>query len=420
MIKVNVDNRTIFCNDNLSVLRGINSNCIDLIYLDPPFNKKKQFFAPIGSEAEGAEFKDYFGKVDIKEEWLGLIADEYPLLAEYIQGIGNIGHKSNKYYLCYMAIRLIEMHRILKETGSLYLHCDQTMSHYLKLLLDCIFGEDKFRNEIIWCYHGPGSPGMRQFNRKSDSIFWYSHGDNWTFNANDVRIPYKDPKQSLRRAFSTSGDFTEDEVNVYRQRGKVPENWWEMRIAPRSRKEYVGYPTQKPIALLERIIKASSSKGDMVLDPFCGCATTCVAAERLERQWMGIDISRKAWDLVNLRIKKEVPEDLFRGKADLQTTLPKRTDKGQTMPDKNISKKDKKRILYGRQHGYCNGCEYPFQFKNLTVDHIVADGNDDLDNLQLLCNFCNSAKGKYKDMPALRARLRADDLINDRRDKYER
>ena len=173
-------NRTIFCRDNLEILRGIDSETIDLIYLDPPFNKKKEFTAPIGSSAEGAVFHDYFREEDIKEEWLGLIADQYPNLYQYIHGIGNIAHKSNKYYLCYMAIRLIELHRILKDTGSLYLHCDTTMSHYLKLLLDCIFGDGNFRNEIIWCYKSGGA-SPKYFSRKHDTIFFYSKGENYNF-----------------------------------------------------------------------------------------------------------------------------------------------------------------------------------------------------------------------------------------------
>ena len=155
-------NRTIFCRDNLEVLRGIDSNTVDLIYLDPPFNKKKQFTSPIGSSAEGASFKDYWGLEDVKSAWIEILKEKHPKIANFLATTDNIGHKSNKYYLTYMAVRLIEMHRVLKETGSVYLHCDPTMSHYLKLLMDCIFGYQNYINEIVWCYHGPGSPNMRQ------------------------------------------------------------------------------------------------------------------------------------------------------------------------------------------------------------------------------------------------------------------
>ncbi|MCX8502040.1 MAG: DNA methyltransferase, partial [Alphaproteobacteria bacterium] len=143
-------NRTVFCRDNIEVLRGMDSASVDLVYLDPPFNKKRNFHAPIGSSAEGASFKDIWYEEDTKEEWIGLIADRHPILHDYLQGIEKIGNVSNKYYLVYMAIRLLELQRIVKDTGSIYLHCDETMGHYLKLLMDCIFGDDYFRNEIIW------------------------------------------------------------------------------------------------------------------------------------------------------------------------------------------------------------------------------------------------------------------------------
>ncbi len=328
-----IKNRTIFCHDNLEILRGIDSDCVDLIYLDPPFNKKKTFTAPIGSNAEGASFSDIFREEDVKDDWLLDIKEDHYFIHDLLSTVKTIEGRAsyNFCYLAYMAIRLLECHRILKETGSLYLHCDPTMSHYLKLLLDCIFGEINFRNEIIWCYHGPGSPKMRQFNRKSDSIFWYSKSKVWTFNGDDVRVPFKDPNQSLRRAMSPDGTFSNADVKEYREKGKIPENWWEIRIAARSKTEYTGYPTQKPLSLLERIIKASSNVGDVVLDPFCGCATTCLAAERLGRQWIGVDVSIKAFELIKERMKKEVEgegtffaEDL----VDFQTSPPKRTDTG--------------------------------------------------------------------------------------------
>ena len=330
---MNLQNRTIYYRDNLDILKGINSECIDLIYLDPPFNKKKVFTAPIGTSAEGASFKDYFKEEDVKDEWLLTIKEDHYDIHSFLMGIKDYANKYNYCYLCYMAVRLIECHRILKNTGSIYLHCDPAMSHYLKILLDCIFTEKNFRNEIVWCYHGPGSPKMRQFNRKTDSIFWYSKGKTWNFNADSVRVPFKDPKQSLRKAMSTTKSFTNEDIIKYRNKGKVPENWWEMRIAARSKNEYTGYPTQKPIALLERIILASSKEGDVVLDPFCGCATSCVAAERLGRKWIGIDISYKAFDLVRLRLNKEIAGHKEGGLdwdnvVNCYTSAPKRNDLG--------------------------------------------------------------------------------------------
>ena len=311
----------------------MNSACIDLIYLDPPFNKKKTFTAPIGTSAEGAEFHDIFREEDIKDEWVDSIRFENHTLYSYLNGVKKFSNLYNYCYLVYMSIRLIECRRVLKETGSLYLHCDPTVSHYLKIMLDCIFGEQRFRNEIIWCYHGPGSPKMRQFNRKADHIFWYSKGQKWAFNGDSVRVPYKDSQQSLRRGMSPSGEFTQEEVEEYRKKGKIPENWWEIRIAARSHKEYVGYPTQKPLALLERIIRASSNKGDMVLDPFCGCATTCIAAERLEREWIGIDVSIKAYELIQKRLKREIHDGLLEYKKPFYSQKSPKRDKSDIATD---------------------------------------------------------------------------------------
>ena len=324
MSRLNVRPRTIFCRDNLDILKGMNSECVDLIYLDPPFNKNKIFAAPIGSSAEGAEFKDIFREEDLKDEWVDSIERDNHRLYTLLAGIKEFGGLYNYCYCVYMAIRLMEIKRILKPTGSIYLHCDPTMSHYLKLILDCIFGENNFRDEIIWCYTGPGSPYMRQFNRKHDTIFWYSSGKKWTFNKDDVRVPYKDPNQRPRKVFDTGSAFEPQNIADMQKRGKVPETWWQIAIAARSKKEYNGYPTQKPLKLLDRIIRASSNKGDLVLDPFCGCATTCVAAEKLARTWIGIDVSQKAYELVKMRLAKEVPTNLFRGEPNFSTTPPKR------------------------------------------------------------------------------------------------
>ena len=313
-MQTNIENRTIYCHDNLEVLQGINSNCVDLIYLDPPFNKKKTFTAPIGTHAEGASFKDIFTQQDMKEEWIQTIKEDHFAIYRLLEAVRDIESRTsyNFCYLAYMAIRLIECHRILKETGCVYLHCDHTMCHYLKLLLDCIFGEKNFRNEIVWCYTGPSNT-KRYFPRKHDSVFFYAKDKSspYTFNAHAVKIPY-----AKLETGKTGGIFKR--AATLDTRGKIPEDWWEENrdhLTPvgRIKNQLVGYPTQKPLALLERIIKASSNPGDMVVDPFCGCATTCVAAEKLERQWIGIDISVKAYELVKQRIVREAvrPDVLF-------------------------------------------------------------------------------------------------------------
>lgn len=223
-----------------------------------------------------------------------------------------------------MAIRLIECRRILKDTGSIYLHCDPTMSHYLKLLLDCVFGEKRFKNEIVWCYTGPSNT-KRYFPRKHDVIFYYSKGDDWIFNADAVRVPYVKLETG-----KTSGIFKQEAT--LSKAGKIPESWWDdLTPVGRIKNERTNYPTQKPRALVERMIKASSNEGDMVLDPFCGCATACVAAENLNRQWIGVDISIKAYELVQKRLGKEIKCDLFDPKKNIgfHTDPPTRTDTGE-------------------------------------------------------------------------------------------
>ena len=321
---LNLENRTVFCKDNLDILKGINSNCIDLIYLDPPFNKKKVFTAPIGSSAEGASFRDIFREEDVKDEWVQTIKEDHYKVHNFLMGIKNIESKNsyNFCYLCYIAIRLIECHRILKNIGSLYFHCDPTMSHYLKLLLDYIFNENNFRNEIIWKYETGGIP-RKDFSRKHDVILRYSKSDEYIFNSKDIKE--KRSEEVLRR-IATGNESATRSTGEFRH----PSDVFLISSINAMAAERIGYPTQKPLKLLEQIIKASSNKGDIVLDPFCGCATTCIAAEKLDRQWIGIDVSIKAYELVKERLKKEVanPENLleYNKKLHFSTIPPKRTD----------------------------------------------------------------------------------------------
>ena len=374
-------------------MRGMNSESVDLIYLDPPFNSNSNYAAPIGSEAAGAEFKDTWTLSDIDIAWLDLIETRHPALNRVIQAAMT---KSDKSYLIYMAVRLLELHRILKSTGSIYLHCDPTMSHYLKLVMDAIFGRSNYRNEIVWCYTGPGSPGMRQFNRKHDTIHWYSIGNAWTFNGDTVRISHNDKTKDNFKAELRGSGFVEGEYDL--AEGKIPETWWAqakgngLAIAARQKNQYVGYPTQKPLALLERIIKASSNEGDVVFDPFCGCATTLVAADHLHRQWVGIDISKKAVDLVIGRIKQD--QGLF-SEIIARNDIPQRTD---IIVLRLYNSLDNKKHLYGQQAGNCNGCYEHFETRHLEVDHIIArsmGGTDHIENLQLLCGNCNRVKGNH-------------------------
>ncbi len=374
-------------------MRGMNSESVDLIYLDPPFNSNANYAAPIGSKAAGAEFKDTWNLTDIDIAWLDLIEAKHPQLNRVIQAAMT---PSDKSYLVYMAARLLEMQRILKPTGSIYLHCDPTMSHYLKLVMDAIFGRKAFGREIIW--HLRGASGYKalanDWVRGHDTLLYYVRQSGGVFNKQ--WLPYDEAQLKRFSKIDERGRRYKPitkERRLYLDDAKgVPATtvWSDIASFQTvvNAKERTGYPTQKPLALLRRIIAASSNKHDMVLDPFCGCATTCIAAEELQRQWIGIDISPKAADLVQMRMKENLGM-LYDGSH--RTDIPTRTDLG-AIPHYKTHKK----TLYGYQGGHCNGCSEHFKPQNLTVDHIIprsSGGTDHLDNLQLLCGYCNSVKG---------------------------
>ena len=378
---------TIWTGDCLEIMRGMNSETIDLIYLDPPFNSNANYAAPVGSQAAGAAFKDTWSLSDVDAEWINLIELRQPAVHRVLLAAMT---NSDKSYLVYMAARLLEMPRIMKPTASIWLHCDPTMGHYLKLLMDAIFGRRNFRNEIVWCYTGPASPNQRQFSRKHDSLFWFAGEGQWTFNRDAVRIPHH-PKTKANFKPGLQGSGFDQDDYVLSDGGKIPESWWSgFTPVGRIKRERVGYPTQKPLALLSRIIEASSNPGDMVLDPFCGCATTLVAADRLDRQWVGIDLSPKAAELVVERV--EADQGLWRNISH-RTDIPRRTDLGYLRPPNSA---ENKTALYGRQAGHCAGCNSHFELRHLEVDHIIAQargGTDHIENLQLLCGHCNRIKG---------------------------
>lgn len=397
---------TLYTNDNLFVLYGMNSDSVDLIYLDPPFNSKRMYSAPVGSKAAGTSFKDMWTWQDVNESYLDAMVMKYPEMVEFIKSIGKIHSNAMMSYVTYMAQRLIELHRILKNTGSIYLHCDPTASHYLKLLLDEIFGRKNFRNEIVWCYSNSGR-SKKKFTSKHDTILLYTKSENYYW---DYTIPISNKYlNSHYTQIDENGKKCRVRIDAGKKRIYYPEqgmtcnDWWSDIPSLNSvARERTGYPTQKPLALLERIIKASSKEGDVVLDPFCGCATTCIASEKLQRKWVGIDIETNAIRVLMKRFEDELGGLITNY---IHTTIiPKRTDIKVVEITKSI-----KETLFKEQKGFCNGCGGKFNIFNLEIDHIIPKakgGGDYYENYQLLCGSCNKIKG-IRPMEYLRMKIKS-------------
>jgi DNA modification methylase len=323
-----VDTRVIYCGDNLEQLKKLPDACVDLIYIDPPFNSNRNYEVFWGETKEKRAFEDR--------------------------------HASTQAYIEFMRPRCVELARVLKKTGSFYYHCDWHASHYVKVMLDQIFGENNFVNEIVWKRSDAKSDvgqGAKHFGRVHDSIFYYVGSDNYTFNAQFTPLPqstidswYKHVEEGTGRRYNKA-DVTgpggaakgcpvyewkgvtrawrysienmerlEKEGRlVYSKTGMVYQkryldeskgvslsSWWDdidMLRGISSGGERLGYPTQKPLKLLERIIQVSSSANDIVLDAFCGCGTALVAAQNLKRQWIGIDVSPTACRVMAKRLR---------------------------------------------------------------------------------------------------------------------
>ena len=302
----------LFYGDCLTVLQAeMYADEVDLIYLDPPFNSNRDYNAiykdetgrPLPDQVDAfcdtwtldAEQDRAIRRMPILLRENGVDEDVAEFWRYWTKALRNTQPKLLA-YLAYMVPRLLQMRVVLKPTGTVYLHCDPTASHYIKVMMDGIFGHRNFRNEIVWCYRGGGVP-KHDFARKHDIILRYGNGTRAntpiTFNVDDVRIPYS---EAVTNSPASRYDKSYRENKVYsgytpNPKGKHPEDWWTIQPIMPSSNERMGYPTQKPLTLMERIIKASSNRGDLVLDPFCGCATTLEAAHTLGREWIGVDIA---------------------------------------------------------------------------------------------------------------------------------
>ena len=551
-----IPNRSLVIHDNLPVLAAMPDACVDLIYLDPPFNSKRQYSNVLNIPAEYAEslyqdrhsmgdttvtvgFSDTWSMdtlvpadpanapslgsrrrrnaaatVELKPNpnwkpvWLTAVAIAYPELHAVLTSAGQAQDSQLQGYLTFMSVRLLEMRRILKDTGSIYLHCDPTAGHYLKAVMDCIFGKENFRNEVVWKRHS-GRSDAKRFGRVHDTLLFYSASSRYTWNRqylphdpDYVRRNYKnedslgiwspadltatgrsggdsgepwrgvDPgkfdnhwrtpiiggmndfiiKHSLIEGWPQAFPTVRERLDALDAAGLI--YWPEKGSMPRLKRyldstqgkavediftdippvqynsrENTEFPTQKPLALLERVIRASSNAGDVVLDPFCGCATSCVAAEKLGRRWIGIDVGQEAYNQVIQRMREtmqlgspelplllEAQEHIAHFGADFPGISPdyriaprqaRGSGRGQRAaePGRREPIPDPiKRELYGIQEGRCAGCGHPLPYHILTNDHITPrarGGTEEIGNLQLLCGSCNPKKGDSRTTQAL-------------------
>ena len=294
-MKPNYKNRTVYHGDGLHFLRSLDSKTIDLVATDPPFNKGKEFKSKAGEFSDKWSWKD-----DAQDDWKELIKKHWPDVWDLLMYSKSASGESTAAYLCFMAVRLIAMCRVLKPTGNIVLHCDPTASHYLKLLMDGIFGARNFRNEIIWCYSGRGL-SKSGFNKKHDVLLWYGRTTDSWFDADAAKRPVADEHQKRYNKIDKKGrryaeiKNKDGSYSKIRLKDVVMADWWTMPYA--RGKESTGYPTQKPLALYRRLVKTLSKPGGFVLDPFCGSGTTLMAAELEGRKWLGSDLSRDGFNV---------------------------------------------------------------------------------------------------------------------------
>ena len=373
-----ITQNTLFYGDNLKILREyINNQSVDLIYLDPPFNSSRNYNvlfkdeSGIDSEAQITAFEDTWHWNHIAEQTYKELVTQAPdNISKMIAALRDfVGANEMMAYLVMMAIRLMEMRRVLKATGSLYLHCDPTASHYLKIILDTIFGPQNFRNEVIWRRTPAKGNLSRRLARNHDVILSYQMSDTAIWNMDAVFTAYdldalnektkdkyrhRDSEGRLYRLdnlISPNPDrpnlnyeflgvkrvwrWTKERMQaaydaglvVQTRPGAVPQYkryideqsgipltdvWIDIDPLNSQAKERLGYPTQKPEALLERIIKLTTKKGDVVLDPFCGCGTAIAAAQKLDRKWIGIDITNLSIALQKYRLQAMFPDIQFK------------------------------------------------------------------------------------------------------------
>ena len=301
--------RRIYRGDCLEILQDyIEPDSVDLIYLDPPFNSKSNYNLPFKGQDRTHTAVQAFVDTwtwspdnDIRLAEFRKSGEPLSSIATVIDFAQQVEHldsgvrrreSSLAAYLLNMADRLLAMKPALRESGSIFLHCDPTASHYLKVVMDAVFGKSNFRNEIVWAYR-TGGVSKRWFGRKHDIILFYSKSDHYSISVKKERSYNRDNKPYR---FNNVEEFQDDEGRWYTM--ATMRDVWEINAVGRTSAERLGYPTQKPLALLDRIIEACCPSNAVVLDPFCGCGTTVHAAEARELNWIGVDISRFAVELI--------------------------------------------------------------------------------------------------------------------------
>ncbi|MCY4332345.1 MAG: DNA methyltransferase [Cyanobacteria bacterium MAG CAR1_bin_15] len=489
-------NRTLFIADNLRVLRGMDSETVDLIATDPPFNAKRSFNAPLGSKAATQRFDDRWRWDQVTDEWHDLLATDHPAIKEVIEaavvieggqvtdrGIETGVENSIAAFLAWLAPRVVEMRRILKPTGSLYLHCDDAANSYLRILLDAVFGRSNFRNEIVWKRTAGKGLNPTRYVRNCDRILYYAKGAKPIWNQQydpfdpaygaawrkDERGPWEDADLTGGKAGgpaackpfrgvtpSAGRAWAPPPRNKFPPDAGLPDNYesldalskcealddaglihWPRKaggiprykkylstlpgiyasdlivnippVSSRSR-EHTGWKTQKPLKLYRRIVEASTHEGDLVMDPFAGCATTCVAAEQLRRRWIGVDIDPVAETVTLDRLREET--GLFEaidGKPVTARKHPPRRSDIQHVTDAKL------RVILWNNQG--RRCANPYctserlRAEDLDLDHRIPKsrgGADDQSNRIGLCHNCNTRKGAKawgKFLDEARARL---------------
>lgn len=493
---------TLYELDNLEVLRGINTNSIDLIATDPPFNTKRNrsdtagFYVDNWKYGDTGILPDQWKWNEVHPKWLESIQDGHPELYQVIEATRVCHHEDTAAFLCFLSVRLLEMHRVLKNTGAIYLHCDHTANAYIRMCMDAIFGKNNFRNEIIWERASGRAKGSqhpsKSLGQDTDTIFYYSKSKSATHHAitrpltkeeMEEKFPNSDEKgrryntevpifcspsmgerpnlcyeyKGVRNPHPSGWRVSRDKLramdeagDIIWREGKSPlrksyaDNyegkpigtlWTDISIA--AGKERTGSPDQKPLALYKRIIEVSSNEGDLVLDPFCGCATTIIAAKELNRRWIGIDRRPDARYHIITRLagiskaERKRLEKYATNKAWLdkqmqpyeihyRTEPPVRTD-NQTTAAANLpsvfpiteefqmTRAEIHKTLINQFGPYCWGCTFKAPDpRYLELDHInPKSGKDDhgqhhINNRALLCKPCNLEKGNRMTLPELR------------------